>query len=86
MDERFARADELTDRAFSAALAGRIDVEETLTNLAEVAEGDRPAIAIARARLAAHLAHRSTAAIARMAVALLDNTDELVGDRWSALV
>lgn len=86
MDDRFARADQLTDRAFTAALDGRIDVVETLSGLADLADGDRPAIAIARARLAAHLAHRSTAAIARMAVALLDSAEDLVDDRRPAFV
>src|SRR5688500_542592 len=72
-DDRFARADQLTEHAFAAAFDHQMDVPTTVSDLSEMAVGDRPAIAIARARLAAHMAHRSTAAMARLAVSMLDS-------------
>ena len=79
LDDRFARADQLTERAFAAAFEESVDVDATVNDLSAMASGDTPAFAIARARLATHMAHRSTAAVARMAVAFLDGAEALTG-------
>lgn len=79
LDERFARADLLTERAFAAACEEPVDVDATVNRLSQLARGDGPAFAIARARLAAHLAHRSTAAMARTAMAFLDGAEVTSG-------
>ena len=79
-EDRFARADLLTDRAFAASFDESLDVDATARDLRDMAAGDVPALAIARARLASMLAHRSTASMARMSMTLLDGAEALSGN------